>query len=346
MAARPHRLCVWALRLAGVIVTSIPAALTVCGTPYPANAARIEPFTVSIEVQGREGLPTGHGGDVALLDRVSYLADVMKIEPLAAPIEVQGRKGLPGVDAGDAHLFDGTSYLADATMIEPLAAPIEVEVRQGLLTLNARNAPLASVLRIIGENAGFAVTIKGNLSNPVTTSFAGVRMNKAIRRLLGENSWIMLYGPSDADGRAAGPSELRVYARRARVTETAAVMHPAITQPAFMQPAVIESDVAAPESMPASSKDSILKDITRPDRAARLRAIGKLGRLKDENTIDILTQVLLAEEDAFVRRYAVVTLGRTGRDRAIETLVEVSLSDPDDMVRKAADSALAQWNLR
>ncbi len=245
---------------------------------------------------------------------------------------------LPTGHAGDAPRLDGVSYLADAIKIEPYTAPIEVKVRKGLLTVNARDAPLANVLRVIGENAGFAVTIKGNLSVPVTVSFAGVRMDKAIRRLVGENSWTMIYGPSDADGRAAGPSELRVYAHRARDMESAAAI-----QPAAIQPAVIESDVAALESSPASSKDSILKDLARPERAARMRAIGILGRLKDENTIDILIQALLAEEDAFVRRYVVVTLGRIGGDRAIETLAEVSHSDPDDMVRKAADSALSRW---
>lgn len=283
-------------------------------------------------------LPTGHAGDAPLPDGVSYLADAIKIEPYTAPIEVKGREGLPRVHTGKAPLLDGMSYVADTVKIEPLAAPIEVKVRKGLLTVNARDAPLANVLRVIGENAGFAVTIKGNLSIPVTVSFAGVRMDKAIRRLVGENSWTMIYGPSDADGRAAGPSELRVYAHRARDMESAAAI-----QPAAIQPAVIESDVAALESSPASSKDSILKDLARPERAARMRAIGILGRLKDENTIDILVQVLLAEEDAFVRRYVVVTLGRIGGDRAIETLAEVSHSDPDDMVRKAADSALSRW---
>ncbi len=295
MAARPNWLCASALRLAGAILTSIPVALTVDGAWYLANAVEIEPSTAPIEVTGREGLPTVHAG--------------------AAP------------------LFYGVSYLADAVKIEPLTAPIEVKVREGLLTVNARDAPVANVLSVIGENAGFTVTIKGDLSNPVTISFAGVRMDEAIRRLVGENSWIMIYGPSDADGRVAGPSELRVYAHRARDMGTAAVM----------QPAAIEGNVAALESPPANSKDSILKDLARPERAVRMRAIGMLGRLKDENAIDILIQVLWAEEDAFVRRYVVVTLGRIGRDRAIETLAEVSHSDPDDMVRKAADSALSRW---
>ena len=227
--------------------------------------------------------------------------------------------------------LDGGSVLADAAKVEPATAPIEVKIREGLLTVNARGASLADVLRVIGEKAGFTVIIRGNLSTPVTSSFAGVPLDKAIRRLIGRNSWIMIYGLSDGDGRVSVPSELQVYG--SRDTETATVMQPTATK----------SNMAAPESSPASLRDTILKDLARPDRHARVRAIGMLGRLKDENSIDILIQVLLEEDDPSVRRNAVITLGRIGNDRAIDALEEVSLSDPDAAVREAANSALARW---
>ena len=88
--------------------------------------------------------------------------------------------------------------------------------------------------------------------------------------------------------------------------------------------------------------DSILKGLAQTDRDARMRAIGLLDRLKDEDSIDILTQVLLEDRDAAVRRQAVITLGSIGATRAIETLADVSLDDPDDMVRQTANSILAR----
>ena len=227
--------------------------------------------------------------------------------------------------------LDGQSVLADAAKVEPATAPIEVKIREGLLTVNAQDAPLADVLRTIGEKAGFKVVIRGDLSTSVTKSFADVPLDKVISRLIGKNSWIMIYGPSDGDGRVSGPSELQVYGSRDTGTATG------------MQPTAIKSNMAAPESSPASLEDSILKDLAGPDRHARARAIGMLGRLKDENSIDILIQVLLEEEDPSVRRNAAITLGRIGSDRAIDTLEEVSHGDPDAAVREAANSALARW---
>ena len=248
--------------------------------------------------------------------------------------------GIIVISSPDALALDGRSVgeylsagigLATAAKVEPATAPTEVKVREGLLTVNARDVPLADVLRVIGEKAGFTVIIRGNLSTPVTSSFTGVPLDKAIGRLVGKkNSWIMIYGPPDAGGRVSDPLELQVYGSRDTGTAT------------VIQSTAITSNMAAPESSPASLEDSILKDLASPDRDARMRAIGMLGRLKGENSIDILIQVLLEEEDPSVRRHAVITLGRIASDRAIDTLEEVSHSDPDAAVREAANSALAR----
>ncbi len=230
--------------------------------------------------------------------------------------------------------LDGRSVLAAPPEVEPPAAPIEVKVREGLLTLDARNAPLADILLTIGEKADFTVDIRGDLSTPVTVSFTDVPLDKVISWLIGNNSWVMIYGTSGSNSRALDPQELHVYAKRAQDTKT----------PATVQVTVTNENGAAPESSPASLEDSILNDLAGLDRDARMRAIGMLGRLKDENSIDILIQVLLEEEDPSIRQHAVIALGRIGGYRAIDTLEDVSLGDADAAVREAAASALARWD--
>lgn len=299
LAALRTRLCSPAVWLAGVIVISSPSALALDGQSVG------------------EYLGAGIG-----------LATAAKIEPPPTPLEGKVRQGLLPVHARDAPVLDGASYLADAMRIEPFA----IKVWGGLLTVHAREAPLADVLGVIGEKAGFTVTIKGDLDIPITDSFAGVRLERAIKRLVGEHSWVMIYGPSEPGRRKSGPLALHVFAHRARDTGPAAVM----------QPTVKEHKIAGPDSSPASLMDSILNGLAQTDRDARMRAIGLLGRLKDEDSIDILTQVLLEDRDAAVRRQAVITLGSIGGARAIEILADVSLDDPDDMVRQTANSILAR----
>jgi len=186
------------------------------------------------------------------------------------------------------------------------------------------------VLRLIGETAGFEVDIKGDLSIPVTRSIVGVRLDKAIDRLVGEISWAMNYSPLESGQKEASPSALHVYARRTTDTELAAIMAPTVTK----------NNSLVPGSSPEIAMKTILKNLAQTDRDVRMQAVGQLGRLKDENSIDILTQVLFKDQDATVRRHAVITLGKIGGVRTTEALANVSLDDPDETVREAAISAL------
>ncbi len=65
-------------------------------------------------------------------------------------------------------VFYGGATLAAAQ--EAPASAIEVVVEQGLLTVHVRNAPLADVLRTIGERVGLSVTIRGDVNTTVTHS--------------------------------------------------------------------------------------------------------------------------------------------------------------------------------
>ena len=160
--------------------------------------------------------------------------------------------------------LDGGSVLADAAKAETPTALIEVKVREGLLTFNARGAPLADVLRAIGEKADFTVIIRGNLSTPVTRSLSDIPLEKAISRLVGENTWLMIYRPSDSERQASAPLRLQVYAKRTRDTGTAAVG----------QPTDIKSDTTDPVSILKNFKGSISGSIAR-DLAQRARSPGQ-----------------------------------------------------------------------
>ena len=99
------------------------------------------------------------------------------------------------------------------------AAGIEAEVTGGLLTLHADGAPLADVLRAIGEAGAFEVALRGTFAMPVRESFEGRPLEETIRALLAGHSVIILRadatrlpraraagaGRSEPAGREAGP---------------------------------------------------------------------------------------------------------------------------------------------
>jgi len=76
-----------------------------------------------------------------------------------------------------------------------------------------RDAPMADVLLAIGAQAGFEVVIRGNLGGPVTWSFSDLPVDKGIRRLLDDDSVIMVYAPSQ--GHAGVRPVVRVAAQGA-----------------------------------------------------------------------------------------------------------------------------------
>ena len=47
---------------------------------------------------------------------------------------------------------------------------IKVDVQRGLLTVDIRNAPLAEILRVIGDRAGLQMIIQGDVSTPVANA--------------------------------------------------------------------------------------------------------------------------------------------------------------------------------
>ncbi len=102
--------------------------------------------------------------------------------------------GLAGLLLIAAALLNLDGRIARAEEASP--ATIEVAVRQGLLSVKLRDAPLADVLQAIGEQAGFRVIIRGDLSAPVTWSVTQGPVDKALRRLLQNTSSVLIYAPS------------------------------------------------------------------------------------------------------------------------------------------------------
>ena len=76
--------------------------------------------------------------------------------------------------------------------------------------MNVRDAPLADVLRLIGQKADLKVNLDGQLEAPITGTFAGVPLEAGIRRLTRGYSSSFAYDPPPHPGQGARFSEIWV----------------------------------------------------------------------------------------------------------------------------------------
>jgi HEAT repeats len=229
------------------------------------------------------------------------------------------------------------------------APGVEVEVANGLITLHADGAPLAEVLRAIGEAGGFRVVLRGDFASPVRESFADQPLEDAIRRLVEGHSVVMLHEGSGAAPGEAALAELRVIenpAQTAVVDATSAdsgrdkgdvarddgADEPPIDREAFR---LAHLDAAPP------TREEILLDLADPDQAARVAAVPKVGSLAPGAAIGILSGVFAEEGDPLVRSRAVAALARLEAPDARGLLRAQALGDDGPGLRMQALNALA-----
>ncbi len=70
-------------------------------------------------------------------------------------------------------------------------------------------------------------------------------------------------------------------------------------------------------------------------REMRLAALEALGKIKNEDAIDLLCKILKEDEDPFIREAAVRSLGQIGTPKALEVFLEVLKDDSREVRRQA-----------
>jgi len=254
-------------------------------------------------------------------------------------------------------------------------ALIDVGVDHGTLTVNVRNAPLAQVLRAIGERAGIQVIVRGNVNSPVTQSFAGVPLEEGLRRLAWGYSLVVAHTAAAGTPRAVMLTRVWVLGSVSTPNSfAAATSAPEITIGRLrhvperasgfsLLPRQGEQAVARDTEVTVASQRSDwgqeiqtlteaadrgsevavarLGDIiaSEADATARHHAVAALGRLTGVEVEPMLTDAL-GDVDAAVRMRAVRGLRGAGTDTAAQALTAVLAGDPDPQVRLAAVRAL------
>jgi HEAT repeats len=212
----------------------------------------------------------------------------------------------------------------------PTPAPtMEVTVGEGRLSVNLRDAPLADVLRLIGQEARLKVHLDGQLRTPITGIFSGLPLEAGIRRLTRGHSSTFAYSPQSA-GHAA------------RLTEIWIIESDPATP---VDPRARAARLASLGGLGRRGDDGAVAELSRilaqdPDPVIRTQAALALSRARNAQATPALTAAL-GDQHPLVRIQAVHGLQRVEGERAAEALGRVLLSDPDPSVRRVAAGALA-----
>lgn len=211
---------------------------------------------------------------------------------------------------------------------------MEVTVREGRVSVDVRDAPLADVLRMIGQEAGLKVHLDGQFRTTITTTFSDLPLESGIRRLTRGHSSSFAYGPPPHPGRTGRLTEIWIIESSAAVGQAA----PADSRTRAARLAYLGS-------LSRRGDDGAVAELSRilaqdPDPVVRTQAALALSRAGDPRATPAL-MAALADQQASVRIQAVHGLRRVEGDRAAEALGRVLLSDPDPSVRRVTASVLA-----
>ena len=229
------------------------------------------------------------------------------------------------------------------------------------LTVKVRDIPLRGLLKEVAWESGLALVLLSPLQDRVTIEFHGLRLDKALRRILRHRNFVVEYDEQvDKAGKSVviRPARLWVfgnedgdYSVKTIVFETA---EPRLPQElTALEEAVMQASFES--TNPENREDAVemLGQSGSPDAIAKLSLA-----LTDENTdvreaaIDALTDiggdeaaqalaVMLQDEDAALREDTVEALGVIGGDVAMN-LLEQAVHDNDEFVRETAAELLSQ----
>jgi len=207
------------------------------------------------------------------------------------------------------------------------APALTLTVSDGRVSLDARDAPLQAILDEIGDRTGLRVRFDepgtAQIGDElVTLTLDAVPVEEALRRLLRERDFVLVYAP----GR---PAEAHVYSRSAEAAGGEA------------PPAASVSSAPPAEPVDRNGAAALRNEaLGNPDPAARARALEGLAASADQKaTRDTLLEVLEREHVPGLLRRALDIVGLQDA-RARQVLEGRAAYDPAPEVRDAARALL------
>ena len=258
---------------------------------------------------------------------------------------------------------------------------MDITIKDNLISAELVDVSLIDVLKQIKEQFGFKLHFYGDLSEMITLSFKDMPLDKCLRQLTANHSLSVAFMPtikSSEQDTVKQIAEIWVLGR----STTAKTMNTASNAPAVFSPDNSDHGLKSNQESPGlSSSDQLetgpvdqlpntpdaekteqgqaiknLSEIGGPasiaamvdllanveNKERRQLLVSEIGSVHNEESTQVLGQVLQSDPDPDVRKTAVLALGQRKNDSAARALLEQALNDDDGEVKALADQLLTQ----
>jgi hypothetical protein len=271
---------------------------------------------------------------------------------------------------------------AEFVSAEAISPPaiMEITVRDNLITAELINAPLIDVLQKIKKEFGFKAHFYGDLGELVTLSFSDMPLDKCLRQLTANHSISVVSGPttmSTKENMAKQITEIWVFSKSTTSeiaqkksaglvvpSPDASVSESNISENSQKQPRDEEQeDVLSNQQLNTPDEEiarqrQVIRDLAATGDAASVAAMAEfltdenkelrrlsvdgISSVNNEESTQILGQVLQEESDPEIRKIAVWALGQRKNDAQAQALLKEAQNDTDEDVKTLADQLLNQ----
>ncbi len=194
-----------------------------------------------------------------------------------------------------------------------------IQAKDSLLTVKVKDLPLKKVLKEIASQVPIKIVSFVSTEELIVADFSRLPMRKGLKQLLRDYNYVFVCSPEKSKSGENGIRKVIISSKRGESLHEEA------------EPMIVFTG--------EQSLESLIKDLHDEDPNVREYALGSLAELEDARSIDLITEVLLNDEDEYVRMSAVDLLGYIGSEVAIGSLSE-ALQDENVEVRESAVEAL------
>jgi len=241
-------------------------------------------------------------------------------------------------------------------LLTPVAAvgqSLQVEVTDGRLTVTAEDASVASLIEAVAREAELTLEHSESLEGLVTVRFRELPISEGLTRILGDRSYMLVYGVKVSQGPGGGaPVPVRL-----RFFETSTSEKPATGKDVVLdaeRAALFETlefhgdpwdkqdtmETLADAGDPAVARRLGQAGLADPDVDVRSAAVEALAILGGDTAAEML-ETALRDAEPVIRQQAVVALEEIGGEAAVRGLT-VALQDADAGLRLAVVDALGE----